>query len=113
MKVLFLTHSYPRRPGDASEAARDRFLFTQTTISVRLTTQAWRRGNRMSTKAARNPRTLDRWDVLRTGPPRTRVGRKIYYNRVSVRRWLAAQEHHHGHGHRIADDTRSFAKVEA
>jgi hypothetical protein len=40
----------------------------------------------------RNPRTLDRWAALGTGPPRTRVGRKVYYNRVSFQKWLAAQE---------------------
>jgi hypothetical protein len=38
------------------------------------------------------PRTLDRWNVLGIGPPRTYIGRKGYYNRESVLRWLAAQE---------------------
>jgi phage terminase Nu1 subunit (DNA packaging protein) len=38
-------------------------------------------------------RTLDRWDALGIGPPRTRVGRKVLYRRASVQRWLAAQEH--------------------
>ena len=40
----------------------------------------------------RNPRTLDRWDVLGVGPPRTLVGRQVLYRRASVQRWLAAQE---------------------
>jgi hypothetical protein len=40
----------------------------------------------------RNPRSLDRWAVLGTGPPRTLIGRKVLYNRASVRRWIAAQE---------------------
>jgi predicted DNA-binding transcriptional regulator AlpA len=41
-----------------------------------------------------NPRTLDRWDVLGMGPPRTHIGcRKVRYSRASVERWLAAQEH--------------------
>jgi hypothetical protein len=39
-----------------------------------------------------NPRTLDRWDVLGTGPPRTHLGRKVLYRRASVQKWLAAQE---------------------
>jgi predicted DNA-binding transcriptional regulator AlpA len=39
-----------------------------------------------------NKRTLDRWAVLGTGPPRTRIGRKIFYRRASVQKWLAAQE---------------------
>jgi len=47
----------------------------------------------LATELRRNPRTIDRWDVLGTGPPRTRVGRKVLYRRASVMRWLAAQEH--------------------
>lgn len=39
-----------------------------------------------------NPRTLDRWEVLGQGPPRTRVGRKVFYRRTSAQKWLAAQE---------------------
>ena len=40
----------------------------------------------------RNPRTLDRWDVLGMGPPRTHVGRRVLYRRASVQKWLHAQE---------------------
>jgi hypothetical protein len=40
-----------------------------------------------------NERTLDRWDVLGIGPPRTHVGRKVLYRRASVQKWLTAQEH--------------------
>ena len=43
-----------------------------------------------------NKRTLDRWDVLGIGPPRTRVGRTVLYRRSSVQKWLAAQEHQAG-----------------
>jgi hypothetical protein len=46
----------------------------------------------LAKELGRNPRTLDRWNVLGLGPPRTRVGRKVYYKRASVERWLAAQE---------------------
>jgi hypothetical protein len=41
----------------------------------------------------RNPRTLDRWQAIGMGPPRTHVGRKVLYRRASVQKWLAAQEH--------------------
>ena len=41
----------------------------------------------------RNPRTLDRWEVLGMGPPRTHVGRRVLYRRASVQKWLTAQEH--------------------
>jgi hypothetical protein len=48
----------------------------------------------LAAELGRNARTLDRWDVLGIGPPRTFVGRKIFYRRTSVQRWLAAQENH-------------------
>jgi hypothetical protein len=46
----------------------------------------------LAAELRRNPRTLDRWAVLRIGPPRTRVGRKVLYRRASVQKWLAEQE---------------------
>jgi hypothetical protein len=46
----------------------------------------------LAAELRRNPRTLDRWDVLRIGPPRTHVGRQVLYRRASVQKWLAAQE---------------------
>ena len=47
----------------------------------------------LAAELQRNPRTLDRWEVLRMGPPRTLMGRKVLYRRASVQKWLAAQEH--------------------
>jgi hypothetical protein len=46
----------------------------------------------LAAELRRNPRTLDRWAALGTGPPRTRVGRKVFYRRPSIQKWLAAQE---------------------
>jgi excisionase family DNA binding protein len=46
----------------------------------------------LAAELGRNKRTLDRWSALGTGPPRTRVGRKVLYRRTSVQKWLAAQE---------------------
>lgn len=46
----------------------------------------------LATELRRNPRTLDRWEVLGMGPPRTHVGRQVLYRRTSVEKWLAAQE---------------------
>ncbi len=46
----------------------------------------------LASELRRNPRTLDRWEVLGMGPPRTLVGRKVLYRRTSVQKWLAAQE---------------------
>lgn len=39
------------------------------------------------------PLTLVRWRMQKTGPPVTRLGRRILYRRSSLRTWLAAQEH--------------------
>jgi Helix-turn-helix domain len=46
----------------------------------------------LAAELRRNKRTLDRWAVLGTGPPRTYVGRRVLYRRTSVQKWLAAQE---------------------
>lgn len=37
-------------------------------------------------------RTIDRWQALREGPPRVRIGRTILYNVESVRVWLRSRE---------------------
>lgn len=46
----------------------------------------------LAAELRRNKRTLDRWDVLGVGPPRTRVGRRVLYRRASVQTWLLEQE---------------------
>jgi hypothetical protein len=50
----------------------------------------------LAEELGRNPRTLDRWNMLGMGPPRTHVGRQVLYRRASVEKWLAAQEHRGG-----------------
>jgi predicted DNA-binding transcriptional regulator AlpA len=37
-------------------------------------------------------RTLVRWGQLRKGPPVTRIGRRSYYRKGSIREWLIEQE---------------------
>jgi predicted DNA-binding transcriptional regulator AlpA len=39
-----------------------------------------------------SPRTIDRWEALRIGPPRVCVGRTILYQTQSVREWLNSRE---------------------
>jgi phage terminase Nu1 subunit (DNA packaging protein) len=46
----------------------------------------------LAAELGREMRTLDRWDALGIGPPRTKIGRKVFYRRASVQKWLAAQE---------------------
>ena len=37
-------------------------------------------------------RTLDRWHRLNEGPPRTYLGRRIFYRKEAVANWIAANE---------------------
>ena len=39
-----------------------------------------------------SPRTLDRWNAARFGPPRTKLGGRWVYKRASVRAWLESHE---------------------
>jgi hypothetical protein len=36
--------------------------------------------------------TLSRWRMAKSGPPVTKIGRKVFYKRPSVRSWVASQE---------------------
>ena len=49
-----------------------------------------------------SPRTIDRWEALRKGPPRVCVGRTILYNVESVREWLQSLEREFSRETRLA-----------
>ena len=38
------------------------------------------------------PRTLQRWHRLGEGPPRTLIGRRVFFHRESLARWVRAHE---------------------
>lgn len=38
------------------------------------------------------PRTLERWHAKRIGPPRIKIGRRVFYRRAAVDSWLLANE---------------------
>ena len=40
----------------------------------------------------KSPRTLQRWDRLGIGPPRTLIGKTIMYRREAVAAWLRERE---------------------
>jgi len=40
-------------------------------------------------------RTLDRWHLLRVGPPRILIGRQVRYRVSAIETWLLAQEEKH------------------
>jgi hypothetical protein len=46
----------------------------------------------LAAELRRNVRTLDRWDALDLGPPKTCIGRTVLYRRASVLKWLVGQE---------------------
>jgi hypothetical protein len=48
--------------------------------------------SRLAEELGTTTRTIDRWEVLRQGPPRVVIGRKVLYNRDSVRAWLQSRE---------------------
>ena len=48
----------------------------------------------LAAELRRSPRTLDRWEVLGLGPPRTHIGRTVLYRRTSVQKWLTTKENH-------------------
>ena len=39
-----------------------------------------------------SPRTIQRWHRLREGPPRTKIGKRVFYRRNSVADWLRSRE---------------------
>ncbi len=48
--------------------------------------------NELAEELDRCPRTLDRWDSLKIGPPRTIIWRRVPYRRQAVAEWLRALE---------------------
>ena len=44
--------------------------------------------NDCAKEIGKGPRTLDRWHLERIGPPRTRIGRSIYYKKTALAKWL-------------------------
>ena len=44
------------------------------------------------------PSTLGRWATERRGPPLVKVGRRVFYRRSAVRKWLAERERDAGDG---------------
>ncbi len=39
-----------------------------------------------------SPRTLDRWHVLRIGPPRIKIGGRVRYRLTAIQEWLRSCE---------------------
>ena len=37
-------------------------------------------------------RTVERWDARRIGPPRIKIGKRVYYRADAVREWILSHE---------------------
>lgn len=37
-------------------------------------------------------RTIERWHAQRIGPPRIKIGKRVYYRGAAVREWILSQE---------------------
>ncbi len=48
--------------------------------------------DQLAEELGKSVRTIARWDGLRIGPPKTVIGKKPYYRREAVRKWLLRQE---------------------
>jgi predicted DNA-binding transcriptional regulator AlpA len=59
---------------------------------ARLVLEGFLRRDELAQQLGLSPRTIDRWESLRQGPPRVSVGRTILYNIQSVREWLLSRE---------------------
>ena len=59
---------------------------------LKLVLDGFLRREELAQQLGLSPRTIDRWEALRKGPPRVCVGRTILYKIESVREWLQSNE---------------------
>jgi predicted DNA-binding transcriptional regulator AlpA len=76
----------------------------QEPSSKQLLLDGYLRREELAQQLGVSARTIDRWQMLRCGPPRVAIGRTILYNLDSVRQWLRANEE--------SDVSRSSSKRE-
>lgn len=67
-------------PSNREYEATSEVLLNRTDAAIRLGVSA---------------RTLDRWNLLRYGPPRLKLGRKVWYRSASIEAWILSQEIDH------------------
>lgn len=65
---------------------------SQESSSRQLLLDGYLRREELAQQLRVSPRTIDRWQTLRCGPPRVTIGRTILYNLESVRHWLRSNE---------------------
>ena len=65
---------------------------SETPTCKQLLLNGYLRREELAKQFGLSPRTIDRWEALRKGPPRVSIGRTILYNIQPVREWLVSQE---------------------
>lgn len=65
---------------------------SQEISSNQLLLDGYLRRDELAQQLGVSPRTIDRWQTSRCGPPRVAIGRTILYNLESVRQWLRSKE---------------------
>jgi predicted DNA-binding transcriptional regulator AlpA len=83
--MLKLQNTSPREPYTPLSDAQDNHLPT-------LVLEGFLRREELAKQLGISPRTIDRWQALREGPPRVHVGRTILYSIHSVSEWLRSRE---------------------
>lgn len=64
----------------------------QDTQPTLLVLEGFLRREELARQFGLSPRTIDRWEALRIGPPRVCIGRTILYQIQSVREWLISRQ---------------------
>jgi predicted DNA-binding transcriptional regulator AlpA len=67
-------------------------LTSQEPSSKQLLLDGYLRREELAQQLGVSARTIDRWQMLRCGPPRVAIGRTILFNLDSVRQWLQSRE---------------------
>jgi predicted DNA-binding transcriptional regulator AlpA len=83
-----------RLPDDLPQQTCTSLLDAQESSVPKLVLDGYLRREELAQQLGLSPRTIDRWEALRKGPPRVCVGRTVLYNVDSVREWLQSQERH-------------------
>ena len=65
---------------------------SQETSSNQLLLAGYLRREELAQQLGVSARTIDRWQMLRCGPPRVAIGRTVLYRLDSVRQWLQSRE---------------------
>ena len=82
----------PEQLYEATQASCSPPSNPQNQLSTPLVLAGYLRREELARQFGLSPRTIDRWEALRKGPPRVCIGRTILYQVESVRDWLRSNE---------------------